>query len=205
MSTNGKMKLIARKVLFALADLKHKTVTAVASANGTYAERIKDHKELSNLNSKMAGWLFWLDGLDPDKRNYHLGHFDAMRVMFEQDRWKDQPQHVGDMFDEMAADEEIQRAAAEAKEKAAEQQQKDNVHRLQTGIKKLPDDETGETSNGKGGRKGAGAKAAATKAAAKAAKTDAKKGSKAKEPATIGGEKKPIKGMPSAPVDPTLN
>jgi hypothetical protein len=133
--SEGTERLINKKQFGALIKAADQAKTKVSSINGEIGERIKAAAENANLHPAAFEMILKLYRMDPEKRDGFLRSFDAYRDLASELNLFEE--HVGDIDDlaRKAAAEEAERQEAE------EAQVADNVHRLETGIKQLPEGE----------------------------------------------------------------
>lgn len=110
-------KLIAPKVLSALLREHSQNKTKVGEINGSLAERIKHHKEHSNLNIKAFRIIAMMHRMESFDRDTFWDDLRALHDIAHDELWKDHG-HVGDLA-RMAEEERDAEAAAEMAEMEA--------------------------------------------------------------------------------------
>jgi hypothetical protein len=126
-------RLINKKQFGALIKAADQAKTKVSSINGEIGERIKAAADNANLHPAAFKMILKLYRMDPEKRDAFLRNFDAYRDLASELNLFEE--YVGDLADMAQRDEAREAEAAE------EAQVADNVHRLETGIKPLPEGE----------------------------------------------------------------
>jgi hypothetical protein len=128
-------KLVNKKQFLALYKHADQKKTRVASISGEIGERIKEASENGHLHRQLFGLMLKLGRMDELKREDFIAQFPEYCRMCREGGIFGQ-EHVGNLFDRQEEGEDGEDAGPTEDEVVAE-----NVHRLKTGISKIPDEE----------------------------------------------------------------
>lgn len=147
--TEETSKIVNAKQFLALIKAADQAKTKVASINGEIGERIKTAVEDGHLHAGAFKLILKLSRQDEDKRDEFLRQSDIYREMAIKGGLFGE-EHTGDL-DDLA-----RKAAAEQAEDEESSRVAENVHRLETGIKTLSDEDKAfdDDTSGKPSRKG---------------------------------------------------
>jgi len=134
------LKIISPKVLASLLQEHSNNKTKVGEINGELAERLKHHKEFSNLNLKAFRVIATMNRMEPHERATFWDDLQVLQDIAHVELWRDQG-HVGDLA-RMAEEERDAEAAAEMA--AMEALVAENEKRLAKGIIELDPPPVGE-------------------------------------------------------------
>lgn len=142
-------KQVNSKVLIALLREGANKKAAVAELTGEFGERLRHHKEASNLNLKAFRIISTMNGMEELKRD---AFWDALQLYYDMastELWD--AGHVGDLVKDAAAPVDEDAEAAER-----------NAAAIRDGISELPADEAPTAPAPKRGRPKAGGNAPGT-------------------------------------------
>lgn len=145
MSEEPVRKLVNAKHFIALLKDADQKKTRVASINGEIGERIKEASENGHLHRALFGLMLKLSRQDELKREDFIAQFpEYVRMCREAGIFGQE--HVGNLFDQQEDD--------DAPDGPNEDEQvAENVTRLESGIKQLPDEEFDDSTSKKPSRR----------------------------------------------------